>query len=292
MSAQSSFVPTSDERAATKRVSLPLQHSVRPAIWVSLIIALLTLVASIGGLMSPDQFYPTEALKSSSMANDVMTLLIGLPVLLLALLLVRGNRLLGLLVWPGALLYGTYNYISYLYVMPFSVLWPVYLLIVVMSVYTIIGIFGAIDASDTAARLSGRVPERWGGGALLLVAVLILGLAAQPMIAALTTESLMTRADMGLAVADVLFAAAWLIGGILLWRRQPPGYVGATGLLFQGVMLFVGLIGLMIVEPLFGGETYPLSEIVTVILLGLPIYVPFWLFVRGVWQADTLAAAA
>ena len=50
--------------------------------------------------------------------------------------------------------------------------------------------------------------------------------------------------ELGLLIADFIACTAWLIGGILVWRRQALGYVTGTGLLFSTSMLFIGLIAI------------------------------------------------
>lgn len=79
---------------------------------LSLAVALLMAAASLAGLLAPHALYPTEELHRSFVSNDVVNLALGLPLLLGALALTKPDRLLGLLFWPGALLYVTYNYIA------------------------------------------------------------------------------------------------------------------------------------------------------------------------------------
>lgn len=74
------------------------------------------------------------------MVNDVVTLFIGRPILLGSMWLTQRGRLLGLLLWPGALFFGLYNYTIYLFGMPFNGMFPHFLLIVTLSIYTLIGL--------------------------------------------------------------------------------------------------------------------------------------------------------
>ena len=116
---------------------LPVKQDLSRVATLSLMIALVMAVVSLASLLFQSAFYPTEELRRSFVSNDVVNLLIGLPVLLGSMALARGGRLIGLLFWPGALYYITYNYLAYTLAIPFT--WPflVYLVLVGMSIYTI-----------------------------------------------------------------------------------------------------------------------------------------------------------
>ena len=73
-----------------------------------------------------------------------------------------------------------------------------------------------------------------------------------------------------------------IIGGLLLWRREPLGYVAGAGLLFQASMLFIGLIAVLLLQPLLTAAPFPLTDTIVVFAMGLVCFVPFALFLRGV----------
>jgi hypothetical protein len=77
----------------------------------SLWVGLLMLGVSLAGLISPNKLYPTVELRHSFLANDVVNLGIGLPILLFSMRYAQRGRLVGRLLWPGALLYVLYNYL-------------------------------------------------------------------------------------------------------------------------------------------------------------------------------------
>lgn len=84
----------------------------------SLMVGLLMLGVSLAGLISPNKLYPTVELRHSFLANDVVNLGIGLPILLFSMWYAQRSRLVGMPLWPGALLYVLYNYIAYLFGAP------------------------------------------------------------------------------------------------------------------------------------------------------------------------------
>lgn len=96
-----------------------------PVFTLTLVIAGLTTGLSLAGLLFPMSMYPTDELRLSFIANDVINLVIGLPVLLGTLWLARRGQLPGLLGLPGALFYVTYNAIAYAAAMPLT--WPFFI---------------------------------------------------------------------------------------------------------------------------------------------------------------------
>jgi hypothetical protein len=269
----------SNDRPSTP---LPLQYSLRWAYLASLLILLLTAVASVAALLFPDRVYPTAEARHAFLANDVVNLFIGLPILLISLWLSRREKLVGLLFWPGALFYGLYNYLVYLFGVPLTVLYPLYLLIVTLSIYTIIGLVAGIDAKAVKERLDGHVPHRLAGAILIGFGAAFALRVIWLMAAALVNQNSIAGPELGLLVADFIFSAALFIGGVLLWRRRALGYVGGTGLLFQASMLFVALIAVLFLQPLLSGAPLPLVDMIVVFAMGLICSIPFILFVRGV----------
>ncbi len=68
---------------------LPTRYSLTIVSVFSLLIALLAAVTSVAGLAFQENIYPTVDLQQSFMANDVVNLLIGLPILLGSVWLAR-----------------------------------------------------------------------------------------------------------------------------------------------------------------------------------------------------------
>jgi hypothetical protein len=251
------------------------------AFTISLVIAGLTTGLSLAGLLFPMSMYPTDELRQSFIANEVVNLVIGLPALLGALWLFRRAKLPGLLGLPGALFYVTYNAIAYAAAMPLT--WPffVHLGLVILSGAAIFLLLSSVDGAAVQARLQGRVAERFGAGVLM-------GLGALFFVRALAEffDGAAGMAEFGVLVADGLTTPFWILGGLYLWRKQPPGYVSGTGLLFQASMLFVGLLVFFILQPFVAGVPFPMADFVVILVMGLVVFIPFGLFLRGLISSD------
>lgn len=259
---------------------LPITNNISIVYRLALVITLLVALASLAGLLFPSAMYPSDELRQSFLANDVVNLVVGLPMLLGAVWLIRREKLLGLLGLPGALFYVAYNSIAYAAAMPLTWLFLVHLMLVSMSVVAIFLLISRVDGIAVQALLQGRVPERFGAGVLVglgslfflrAVAEFFDGAAGMP--------------EFGVLIADGLTTPFWVLGGLYLWRKRPLGYVSGMGLLLQASMLFVGLLAFFILQPFVAGVPFPAEDFIVILVMGLVVFIPFGLFLRGVGKA-------
>ncbi len=278
----STELPTQAENEEILPLNLPITQNLRLGYLSSTLIVILTATTAIAGMLYADTIYPTEELEQSFMANDVVTLFLGLPLLLLSMWLTHRGQLVGLLFWPGAIFYGLYNYTIYLFAIPLTIMYPVYLLIVTVSIYTTIGLVAAIDGKVVKQRIQNSVPLKIAAAPLIGFGCLFMLRTIGVMGNAISTQTNLSGTEFGLLVADFIACAGWIIGGILLWRRQPLGYVGGVGLLFSTSMLFVGVIAVLLLQPIISGGALLVIDIVVLLIMGLICFVPFLLYLRGV----------
>ena len=215
------------------------------------------------------------------MSKDVVNLTIGLPIILGSVFLTMGKKLIGLLLWPGALFFILYNYLIYVLAMPFNLAFLLDLTLVTLSLYTTIALVASIDGESIKTKLSGKVHEKISGSILAGMGILFLFQAGGVMIIALANQTSITGMELALHVSDFLYSPALVIGGILLLCRRNFGYVSGLGLLFQLSMLFIGLIMFLIVQAVLMITPFALVDVVFISIMGLIGFVPFALFVRG-----------
>ena len=282
-----------DNTGATgsQSTGLPIRHSLTPAYALSLAIALLMAVAAVAGLLFPATIYPTEEVLLSFAPVDLFHLVVGLPILLGSMWLVRRGQLAGLLCWPGALLYVLYSYVTNLIGVPFGVLFLPYLLLVTLSVYATIVLVASIDSEAVRQRLAGVVPARAAGAVLVVFTSLFILMAVVDIVTALASQRPVGALDLMLWVADLAaLSPACLAGGILLLRRRALGYTGGAGLLLVYSMLFIGIIPVMGYRALYSGSAIDLVGVVMMLVLGLICLTLLALFLRGaVPEAERLS---
>jgi len=251
----------------------------------SILIAILMTIASLAGLISRTTIYPTEELVQSFVPNDVVNIFIGLPILLGSMWLTRRGKLIGPLFWMGALFFVFYNYTAYVFAMPLNWAFLLHLILMTLSAYVLIALVASIDGKAVQQRLSGSVPERFAGGVLAGLGLLFLFRVIGVMVGALTSRTPLAETEIAVNVADFLITPAWVIGGILLWKRKEFGYVTGLGLLFHGSMLFIALIIFLLLQPLLTNAPFTIADVVVIAAMGLICFIPFVLVARGVGKA-------
>jgi hypothetical protein len=198
------------------------------------------------------------------------------------MLLTRRGRLVGLLFWPGALFIVTYHYLAYAIAMPFTWQFLPYLTLVLLSVYIIYHLLLGMDATAIQRLLKHKVYERFAGGVLAGFGSLFFVWRGTLALQSLIGVAVLSKPEFATALVDAFLAPAWVIAGVLLWRRQPWGYATGAGLLFQLSMLFIGLLVYFILQPSVAGVAFPVQDFAAVLVMGLVCFVPFVMFLRGV----------
>ena len=259
---------------------LPLRRDLSPAFTLSIVTAFLMTAASLGGLLFPSSIYPTDELLRSFLANDLVNLLIGLPVLLASLWLARRGNLVGLLSWPGALLYITYNYLAYLFGIPFGGITLLYLALALLSVWSFVALLRNVDTNSLQMRLTGTIPFRLSGWVLLLFGIAFafraIGILFQPDVDQIPVT------EVGVLVADLAISTLWIVGSILLLRQKSLGYASVLGLLIVGSELFIALILFLLLQPILTDTPFAIFDVIVVFIMGLVCFVPTGLFMRGI----------
>lgn len=266
-----------------------LQENLKPALSLSLMIGLLMAGVSMAGLLFQGSLYPTDELQDAFVANDFVNLFIGLPIMLWSMWLARSGKLAGLLLWPGTLLYVLYNSIAYVIGMPLGWISLVYLALVLLSATIIIYLLKAIDNNSVQQQLAGVVPAKLSGWVLVGLGCLFFLRALSLIIQASKGQMALPMSGLGVLVADMILSASWIAGGVLLLLRRPLGYASGLGLLFSGSMLFIALILFLMLGPLLTDAPFAPADVIMVLSMGMICFVPFYLFMRGVWQQDKLA---
>jgi hypothetical protein len=275
---------------------LPVTRGLAPAYALSLLVAALIAVVSAGGLvLGATGLYgdPTDAAGVSAStagilvpgfrAHDGVNLVAGLPLLLATVWLARRGSLIGLLLWPGALFYVLYTYALYLTGAPFGPLFLAYVLLVVLSAYTTLMVVASVDGGAVGARLAGGVPARLAGGVLVGLALLTLGQDAGGAVAtALAGGSAIDPLARHVWAVDLAVEVpAVLVGGVLLWRRAPLGYVAGAGLLLQFGLTPFALAAVLALQPWLTGSPIDAATIAGLLVFAAVAFAPLASFVRA-----------
>lgn len=243
--------------------------NLRLAYVLSVITAVLAAAASAGGLFLGGMYRDNALVVDAWKGNDLITLVVVVPLLIGALILsARGSERARLL-WLGAVGYMLYNYIFYLYGAAFNVFFLLYVGLVALALYAfILGIVG-LDPARVSGGFARGTPVKWIACLMLLIPVIMGGIELQRAIAFIFTgqvpaDVVQTGHPTAVVYATdlALLMPAIAIAAILLWKRRPWGYVLAPILMVKGVTYPLALIAMSVI-----GTWDPLT----------PVYAFFWL---------------
>lgn len=260
----------------------PLKKGFRAIQGLAVAAALLMVVLSVLGLLIPDRIYPNPGMADEFMTNDLVNLVIGLPLFLVSLICIRRKKMLGVLLLPGALIYTIYNYFAYLLGKPLDWIGGLNLVLVLLCGFTLFFLLSSLDHDLIKSRLVGRVAEKPTGWILILFGLAFITLALSEVIPGILDGSIPPLGEKAVSVADILVSIGWVYGGIAILQRKAFGYSLGLGLLLAASSLFIGLILYFFFAPLLIGGSLEWVEVLTVFVMGMICFVPTFLFLRGV----------
>jgi hypothetical protein len=186
-------------------------------------------------------FYDTVSMVAQQQANDFILLAVGLPLLAISTALAFRGSLRGHLLLTGMLGFFLYTFMSMAMLTSYNDLFLVYVALFSLSLFAFILSMMAFDLENLPHHFSEKLPRGWIAGLLFLVGGFLLlawlGRIGQPLMqnetpALENTTTLVIQAmDLGLVVP------LCFLGGVLLLRRSPWGYLLASVALLKGVTM-------------------------------------------------------
>jgi hypothetical protein len=174
-----------------------------------------------------------------------------------------------------------YNYIAYWIGVQFGWFTLIFAVLVLLSAYLLFSLLRNIDAEAVKAKLMGAVSEKWSGSVLAAFGVIFSFIAAGVITEALAGQAMVTP-EVGVSIADMVLSVLLFVGGITLFLRKPIGFASGLGLLFGAATLFIGLIALLLLQPILTGAPFVLTDVIVVFIMGMVCFIPLGLYVRGV----------
>jgi hypothetical protein len=257
-------------------------------IWLSLLIAVLAMFAAGVGVFWQDggsafsfttlrgetvelygqglYRYDTRFTGAGFRGTDVLTLLVGIPLLLITLFFYRRGSLRGGLLLAGTLVYFLYAYASLALAAAYNNLFLVYIILFSASFFAFVLTFTAIDPQVLSASFSARMPRRGPAIFMFVSGLVTLVVWLGPLLSALIQNQ--PPALLGsytTKVTDVLdlglITPTTFIAGVLILRRASLGYLIACSLLVLEIML-LPMIVLQAISQISAGISFTPGEII------------------------------
>lgn len=213
--------------------------SARRLAWrLSWIVAGLMAVQSGVGVVAPSVYRDSGWVTAAWYGNDLVTLLVAVPLLAWSLDATRRGSLRAELVWYAMLGYAVYTYAYYLFGAALNAFFPVYVALFALPVFALILALGRIDAGAVASRFAASTPRRWVAAYMLFTGVgLALAWTAQWAAYAFAgmVPSIGVEPFQLVAAMDLTFLVLWfIVGAILLLRGSAWGFLVAPIIIVKG----------------------------------------------------------
>ena len=251
-------------------------------LWLTAPITILLAIAGGSGVLVEDLYRDNPSLVAQAFGQDVITLAVGLPALVISAIFAGRGSTRGRLVWLGVVAYVVYTYMTYAFGIRFNPLFLAYLALLACSLYTLIGRLATTDFEAVRARFSARTPVKAVSVYLAAVAVLfyvvwlseavpavLAGAVPQSVSEDGTPTNVVHVVDMAWLLPALLLTALWL------WRKQAIGYALAGALLAFLALLPLAIVAMAVAD----GSLYAAASFGSLSALSLGLLV--W-HLRGV----------
>ena len=215
------------------------------AVRLSWAIAALMALQSGVGLLAPGAYRDVLWIRTAWFGNDLVTLLVVVPLLIAGLLSAARGSVRGELLWYAALGYGVYNYGYYALGAALNERFPLFVALFVASMWALALALSTANVSRVGAAFGDRAPVRAVAGYMGFTG---LGLAVAwiaqwaAYVFGGTVPSIGEAPFRLVATMDLsLMVPIMSVGAVLLWRRRAWGYVLAAIAITQGAAYTLAL---------------------------------------------------
>ena len=217
--------------------------------------------------------YRFDTVNSSSqeVAQDAVTILIGIPLLITGILLARKGTVRGQLLLTGALGYFLYTYGAMCFLTAFNPLFLVYVALFSLSLFGFILSMSNLDVNEVTRHILEGFPRRAIATYFIIVAVFLtlawLGLTAAASLTWAPPNGLESAITMVIQALDLgVIVPTSLVTATLLLRKQPWGYALSSVMLLKILTMGTALIAMIINQIIDGLQVDPVTSVIFVLI--------------------------
>jgi len=201
-------------------------------------------------------YYDTVSSAAQQRGNDMVTLFVGLPMLVVSTWMSFRGSLRGRLLLTGTIGFFLYTYMSMCMLTMFNTLFLVYVALFSLSLYAFILSMMSFDLETLSQHFSEKLPRRWIAALLFIIGGFLtmawLGKVLPPISHDVppmldnTTTFVIQAMDLGLIVPLAV------LSGILLLRRSAWGYLLTSIFVLKGITLGLAVSAMAVNMTLAG----------------------------------------
>ncbi len=240
----------------------------------SALIAMLAIIAAGSGLLTDVYKNDTVSGAAQERGNDLVNLILCVPLLLVSSFFAAKGSLRGRLVWTGTVFFFLYTYASQSFLTAYNPLFIVYVAAFSLSLYTFAASVLTLDARQISESFGG-VPVKATAGFMVLIGIALAfmwlgGIILPSLLSGQRPEALETYTTLVIQALDLgVIAPLAFLTGYLLLKRDAWGYTLASLVLVKGITLGTGVCSMGLFEMLDGVEVpLPMYAIFLLLTLG------------------------
>ncbi len=273
-----------------------------------LIIVILSLFASIYGIFSSQGkgqydfktihdttvtifgkgLYQNDSVSAASqaIAQDIVTVFLGVPLLIVSLYLFRKELLKGKLLLAGTIAYFLYTYTSYSFLSMFNQFFLVDVILMSASFYAFVLTMMSFDIDKLSSYFSEKIPVKFIGGLLIFIGTVFglmwLGIVTPSIISGTAPNVLEHYTTLVIQALDLGFVVPTaFLAGILLIKRRPFGYLLSTVVTVKGITMLTALTA-MVINQMLAGVEVSLAILILIPLLNIIIIYSLYLIMKNI----------
>ncbi len=226
---------------------------------LSIILIMLLVIAAGFGLLADGVYRDNLLVTSGWYGNDLVTLILVLPLLVISTILVLRRSLSGALIWAGIMAYALYCYAFYLFGAAFNSLYLVYVAILAVSTFGLIRILTSPQIRHIAHSVNFSIHTGIAGILLILTSAALGSFWIMTSILFLLTgevPAMVTAVDHPTNVTGALdlwlVVSFGLLGGIWLLQRRAWGYIIAAIWSIKGLLYMSAISAAAVAQYIYG----------------------------------------
>ena len=249
----------------------------------SLLIAFLAVASAGTGLLTDVYKNDTTSGAAQERGNDLIVIVLCVPLLLVSAYFAAKGSLRGRLVWTGTVFFFLYTYASQSFLTAYNPMFLVYVAAFSLSLYTFAASVLTLDAKQISKSFR-DAPVKVTAGFMFLMGIALAfmwigGIILPSLASGQRPEALETYTTLVIQALDLgVIAPMAFITGYLLLKRDAWGYTLASLVLIKGITLGTGVVSMGMFQIMDGVEVAPpmLAFFVLLTLGSLALAVAFY----------------
>lgn len=228
---------------------------------------------------------------SQAVAQDFVTILLGVPFLIVSLLLMNKKSAKGICLLTGTLGYFLYTYASYSFLIAYNSLYLIYVLIMILSFYSFILSINQMSESGIVNNFTEKFPVKSLRRFMWIVAVMLGAMWLGRILPTITNGTapinLEHYSTLGIQTLDLGFVIpACLVAEHLLSKRNKWGYILSVVLVIKAVTMTAAVSAMTILMRRNGVKLSLLENVMFPVLFVICIYFLSQLLrnIVGTWE--------